>query len=124
MKAIRAAMVGLLFFSVAGCGRPPDEVQTFKTPLRGVTLTFETWNNGPLVSDTNSLIAHYAQGDKETSQRILDGDYAVFSKFFWAAPRRLVLCYKKGSIYNFTNEVIFQPDDDNKNFHVVLKEDC
>jgi hypothetical protein len=108
----------------AGCSKPPDEVQTFRTPLAGLTLTYETWNNGPLVSDTNSLIAHFVQKDKkEISKRILDGDYLVFSKFFWASPRRLVLCYRKGTVYNFTNEVDFLGDG-TRSFHISLKEDC
>ena len=124
MKAAGAAMIGFIPFLVSGCSKPPNEVQTLKTPLPGLSLTYETWNNGPLVSDTNSLIAHLVQRDKkEITKRILDGDYLVFSKFFWAAPRRLVLCYKKGTVYNFTNEVDFLGDG-TRSFHVTLKEDC
>lgn len=122
MKALRFLAV-LCVFAVAGCAKP-DEVQTLKTPVPGLTLTFETWNNGPLVSDRTKLVAHYAHDGKKDTQVIFDGAYVVISKYLWVGPEKLVLCYKSGEVANFTNEVTFFVKGGVRSFHVVLKEDC
>jgi hypothetical protein len=122
MRAAAVSAIGLLLL-VAGCTKP-DEVKTLETPLPGLTMTFETWNNGPLVSDRTKLVAHYVHDGKEDREVIFDGDYVVISKYEWARPRRLILCYKRGLVANFRNEVDFWVKNELRSFHVTLKEDC
>jgi hypothetical protein len=114
---------GLLLFPIAGCTKPTT-VQTIKTPFSDMTLTFETWKNGPLVSDRTKLVAHYFHGGKEYKSVVFDGDYVIISKYLWTPKESLVLCYKKGTVANFTNEVGFPVDGGYHSFHVILKEDC
>src|ERR1700761_9219864 len=59
---------------------PPHYVDTFKTPLPGVTLTFET-TSLPLTSDDNFLIAHYEHYGKKDSSVIMGGHYAGFYRY-------------------------------------------
>jgi hypothetical protein len=122
MKILIVAAIGL-FALVAGCSKSPDYVETINTPLKGVTLTFETWSY-VLASDSNALIAHYEQNGEKASQVILRGDYAALSKYSWPNPGKLVLCYKSGAVYGFTNQVDLRIGGDTRRFHVTLKEDC
>lgn len=112
-----------LFVLVSGCSDAPDYVETINTPLKGVTLTFETWSF-VLASDTNKLVAHYEQNGEKATQLILQGDYVALSKFSWPSQQKLVLCYKSGSVQDFTNQVDLRIGGDARRFHVTLKEDC
>lgn len=123
MKYAVAVVVALMLLYLAIRSPAPDYVETFKTPLPGVTLTFETWSL-PLTSDFNRLVAHYEHDGKKDSRFILEGEYAVFSKYVWASPQKLALCWKKGAVRNFTNEVALQAGGAGERFHVTLKEDC
>jgi len=122
MKAAILPAIGI-FVLVSGCSKAPDYVETVNTPLKGVTLTFETWSY-VLASDSNALIAHYGQNGEKASQLILRGDYVALSKYSWASPGKLVLCYKSGAVYGFTNQVDLRVGSDVRSFHVTLKEDC
>jgi hypothetical protein len=123
MKYAVAMVTALLLLVFAIRSPAPDYVATYKTPLDGITLTFETWSL-PLTSDFNRLVVHYEHGGKKDSRFILEGEYAVFSRYVWASPEKLVLCWKKGAVFNFTNEVNLRIGSSARHFHVVLKEDC
>jgi hypothetical protein len=116
----------MLCLALAGCTkpRPADKVEPLKTPLPGLTLTFETWNTRSDGPGLTRLVAHYAHDGKEDTQLILEGPDVAISKYKWVRPRRLILCYQRGLISSFRNEIDFQVGRDVRNFHVTLKEDC
>jgi hypothetical protein len=122
MKVAILPAVGL-FVLVVGCSKAPDYVKTINTPIKGVTLTFETWSF-VLASDTNKLIAHYEQNGEKATQLILQGDYVALSRFSWPSPQKLVLCYKSGAVRDFTNQVDLRIGSDTRRFHITLTEDC
>lgn len=106
-----------------GCAAPPTKVKTIETPLPGLWLTFETWENGLLVSDRTKLVAHHFHDGKEDMRVIFDGDYVVISEYRWTR-KGLTLCYKSGTVANFTNEIGFAVKGGYHSFHVTLNEDC
>jgi hypothetical protein len=114
-------MVGILLLLLTGCG--PTTVKTINTPLAGLTLTFETWENGPLVSDRTKLVAHYTHNGKEDTQVIFDGDYVVITEYRWSS-QGLTLCYKSGTVANFTNEIGFEGEGSYHQLHILLNEHC
>lgn len=121
MSAWKLLPAALLPFLLSSC--KPTTVQTIDTPLRGLTLTFETWENGPLVSDRTKLVAHYTHGGKEDTQVIFDGDYVVISEYRWSKDG-LTLCYKSGTVANFTNEIGFEGEGSYHRLHIILNEHC
>lgn len=123
MKYLAAA--GLVIFLLLSAIRTsrPDYVNTLPTPLPGVTLTFETWSL-PLTSDFNRLVVHYDHGGKKDSRFILEGDYVEFHGLLWASHQHLVVCWKSGRVYNFTNEVHLKAGGDTQFFHITLEENC
>jgi hypothetical protein len=123
MKYVIGAALALLLLFFAIRSPAPDYVDTYKTPLPGVTLTFETWSL-PLTSDFNRLVVHYEHNGKKDSRFILDGEFASFYRYVWAGPGRLVLCWRRGRIWDFTNEVDLKAGGGAQHFHVVLQEDC
>ena len=123
MKYVVAAALALLLSYLAIRSPAPDYVNTLPTPLPGVTLTFETWSL-PLTSDFNRLVVHYDHGGKKDSRFILEGDYVEFHGLVWASPEHLVVCWKSGRVYNFTNEVNLKASGATQFFHVTLEENC
>jgi len=121
--AWRSLAICALVLPVAGCTKSIT-VQTINTPFKSMMLTFETWENGPLASDRTKLVAHYFEKGKEYKSVVFDGDYVVISKYLWTPQGKLILCYKKGTVANFTNQVGFSVDGGYRSFHVILKEDC
>lgn len=126
MKNRRTLASCMLCLLLAGCEkpRPADEVEPLKTPLPGLTLTFETWNKQSREPGLTRLVAHYVHDGTEDVQLILEGSDVVISKYNWVRPRKLILCYQKGLISSFQNEINFRVNRDLRNFHVTLKEDC
>ncbi len=116
-------VVTLLFGAFITLVSPPRYLDTFKTPLPGVTLTYQT-ESLPLTSDSNWLTAHYEHNGKRDSKVILYGDDASFYRYVWAGPERLELCWRSGHIFDFTNDVDLQAGGGAQHFHVVLREDC
>ncbi|HVW75198.1 MAG TPA: hypothetical protein VHC39_16290 [Rhizomicrobium sp.] len=123
MKYVAAAAFVLFLLWMWIRSPAPDYVNTFKTPLPGVTLTFETWSL-PLTSDFNRLVVHYEHNGKKDSRFILEGEYARFYRYVWVGPQRLELCWKSGAVWNFTNEVDLRAGGGEQKFHVALREDC
>jgi hypothetical protein len=120
---LKLGAIAVLALLLTGCAKPTT-VKTLKTPLPGLTLTFEMWENGSLASDRTKLVAHFMHGGKEYTGVIFDGSYVVISQYRWVNPPRLILCYKSGHVVDFTNEIRFWVEQHFYNFHVSLKEDC
>ena len=116
-------VLSLMVVAIGLFGPRPHYVDTFKTPLPGVTLTFET-TSLPLTSDDNFLVAHYEHDGKKDSSVILGGHYAGFYRYVWVSPQRLELCWEGGEIFDFRNEIDLQAGGGRQHFHVALREDC
>jgi hypothetical protein len=127
MKNSRTLLVGyVLCLLLTGCtkSRPADKTESLKTPLPGLVLTFETWNKRSREPGLTRLVAHYVHDGNEDTQLILEGPDVGISEYKWVRPRKLILCYQKGLISSFQNEIKFRVNRDVRSFHVTLKEDC